>query len=184
MVNKHLTIIIDGHADERGADNYNLRLSQNRSEAVMNFLKTNGLGKSKFQCRGNGESQLLHKGVNLTPVQHQQNRRAVIRLNITEEKIPPIVFETIAPSESADKKKKLNINDVDFTQKGCFGGNNKHISKITAIDNKGVSKQFSPPFDYEVYSNLSAFNAFPIQYIWPASTTPNYFYFHIHSTKY
>ena len=184
MVNKHSTIIIDGHADERGPDNYNLRLSQNRAEAVMSFLKNNGLGKSKFQCRGNGENQLIYKGGNLTAEQHQKNRRAVIRLNISEEKIPPIIFEVIAPSETADKKKKLHIDVKDFEQKGCFGGNNKHISKITAIDNKGASKQFSPLFDYEVYSNLSAFNAFPIQYIWPASTTPNNFFFHIHSCRY
>jgi len=184
MVNKHSTIIIDGHADERGPGDYNLRLSQNRSEAVMNFLKSNGLGKSRFECHGHGENQLIYTGTNLTEDQHQKKRRAVIRLNISEEKIPPIIFEAIAPSERADKKKKLHIDVKDFEQKGCFGGNNKHANKITAIDHKGVRKLFSSSFDYEVYANLSAFNAFPIQYIWPMATTPNQFLLHIHSCRY
>lgn len=184
MVNKHSTIIIDGHADERGPGDYNLRLSQNRSESVMNFLKNNGLSKSKFQCHGNGENQLIYKGTKLTEAQHQKNRRAVIRFNISEENISPLIFETIAPNETAQKKKKLHINVADFTQKGCFGGNNKHLDKITAINNKGASTLLPSSFDYEVYSNLSTFDAFPIQYIWPMATSPNLFKFHIHSCKY
>lgn len=184
MVNKHSTIVIDGHADERGPGDYNLRLSQNRSESVMNFLKNNGLSKSRFQCHGNGENQLIYKGAKLTEAQHQKNRRAAIRYNFSEENIPPLKFIVIAPSESARIKKKLNIDVSDFSQKGCFGGDNKHINRIIATNNKRRSTQYSSSFDYEVSSNLSTFSVLPLQYIWPASSVPAIHNFNIHSCKY
>jgi len=133
--NPHSQIIIDGHADERGPGDYNLKLSQDRSEAVMNFMKSNGLGSSKFKCHGHGESQLVHKGTKLTEAQHQQNRRAMIRFNYYENNYAPIIFETIAPF--AGKTKNLTVSAVNKERKGC---RSTHKDEIT-IQEAGLPKK-------------------------------------------
>lgn len=47
--NPDATISISGFADERESDQYNLRLSEKRSDFVINYLKKKGLENSKFE---------------------------------------------------------------------------------------------------------------------------------------
>jgi outer membrane protein OmpA-like peptidoglycan-associated protein len=49
-------ITIIGHTDERGADDYNLRLSVARAEAVAKFLRDNGI-KAKVVAIGRGKRE-------------------------------------------------------------------------------------------------------------------------------
>lgn len=182
--NQHSRIVIDGHADERGPGDYNLKLSQDRSEAIMNFLKNNGLGSSKFECRGHGESQLKYKGANLTEAQHQQNRRASIRFNYYENTFSPIIFETIAPF--AGKTKNLTVSVLEKERKGCRGS---HKDEITIVD--GTNKKTEPKntVTYPVSANIE--NDFVKNYILYFGKYINYFssihksyYFHINSCTY
>jgi outer membrane protein OmpA-like peptidoglycan-associated protein len=46
-------IVIVGHTDERGADEYNLRVSETRARAVARFLTTNGI-RAKITTIGRG----------------------------------------------------------------------------------------------------------------------------------
>ncbi|MCK6530770.1 OmpA family protein [Myxococcota bacterium] len=48
---------VQGHTDERGSDEYNLRLSQARAEAVRAYLVRSGIDASRLEARGYGESQ-------------------------------------------------------------------------------------------------------------------------------
>lgn len=50
-------ILIEGHTDERGAASYNLELSNQRVQAVSNFLIGNGIDGSRLHAVGYGESQ-------------------------------------------------------------------------------------------------------------------------------
>jgi len=47
---------VQGHTDERGADRYNLELSQRRAEAVVAYLVRAGVGTNRLVARGYGES--------------------------------------------------------------------------------------------------------------------------------
>lgn len=186
--NKHSNVIIEGHADERGPGDFNLRLSQNRSEAVAQYLKQQGLSNTKFLSQGLGENQLIYKGANLTEAQHQENRRAKIRFSVIDHDELSLIYEVIAPPYDSSNKKKINIQVNNFENKGCIGSHEKNI-KITDIGqvkngNEKVESYPVPSKQYEVYSDLSKHNLLPIQYIWPASSTPNKVNVDIHSCTY
>ncbi|MEM9488711.1 MAG: OmpA family protein [Myxococcota bacterium] len=52
---------IQGHTDERGNDAYNLRLSDERANAVRQYLLDKGVGPDRLQAQGYGETQPLDR---------------------------------------------------------------------------------------------------------------------------
>jgi peptidoglycan-associated lipoprotein len=54
-----LTLRIEGHADERGADEYNLALSNRRAVAAKRFLVDWGISSDRLETAGYGEEQPL-----------------------------------------------------------------------------------------------------------------------------
>lgn len=81
--NPSVRIEIGSHTDSRATAEYNLKLSQNRSESVVAYLISKGIDKSRLVAKGYGESQLVNKcadGVPCTEEEHQANRRTVIEI--------------------------------------------------------------------------------------------------------
>lgn len=54
-----ITLNIDGHADERGDDTYNVRLGQRRADAVLEFFTNAGLNTGRFTVASRGEEAPL-----------------------------------------------------------------------------------------------------------------------------
>ncbi|MDE2875583.1 MAG: OmpA family protein [Gemmatimonadota bacterium] len=54
-----ITLNIDGHADERGDDTYNVRLGQQRADAVLEFFTNAGLNTGRFTVASRGEEAPL-----------------------------------------------------------------------------------------------------------------------------
>jgi len=50
-------IEVAGHTDSMGSDAYNMNLSQQRAEAVRNFLISKGVAADRLTAKGYGESQ-------------------------------------------------------------------------------------------------------------------------------
>lgn len=72
--NPNITIEVQGHADSRGSDAYNLQLSQERAGAVKNYLVTkHGMSGARLMARGYGESQPIAS--NKTTEGQAKNRR-------------------------------------------------------------------------------------------------------------
>jgi peptidoglycan-associated lipoprotein len=69
-----VTIRIDGHADERGSDEYNLALSKRRAAEAKRFLVQQGIDASRLETEGYGEEQPLDPGSNESA--WSMNRRA------------------------------------------------------------------------------------------------------------
>jgi OmpA-OmpF porin, OOP family len=69
-------VIIEGHTDATGPEAYNQTLSQQRSEAVKDFLVQNGIEASRVTARGLGEAYPVAS--NETEAGRQQNRRVEI----------------------------------------------------------------------------------------------------------
>jgi peptidoglycan-associated lipoprotein len=54
-----LSVRIEGHADERGSDEYNLALSNRRAAAAKRFLVSLGISAERVETLGYGEEQPL-----------------------------------------------------------------------------------------------------------------------------
>jgi outer membrane protein OmpA-like peptidoglycan-associated protein len=55
--NPTMVVEISAHTDNKGSDEYNLKLSQARAESVVMYLKTNGIAANRLKAVGYGESQ-------------------------------------------------------------------------------------------------------------------------------
>ncbi|MFZ3042418.1 MAG: OmpA family protein [Thiobacillus sp.] len=66
-------IEVAGHTDSMGSDAYNMKLSQQRAEAVRNFLISRGVAADRLTAKGYGESQPVAD--NATEEGRYKNRR-------------------------------------------------------------------------------------------------------------
>lgn len=71
--NGHVSIEIAGHTDSKGSDDYNLNLSQGRSQSVVDYLASQGIDKSRLQAHGYGETKPID--TNDTDEGRANNRR-------------------------------------------------------------------------------------------------------------
>lgn len=64
---------MEGHTDSVGGDDYNQRLSEQRGEAVRDYLTEQGMAPSSVTAKGLGKSDPVAS--NDTATGRQQNRR-------------------------------------------------------------------------------------------------------------
>ena len=55
--NKHLDIVLEGHCDERGTNEYNLALGEKRSKSTKNYLVSLGVSQSRIMAITYGEEK-------------------------------------------------------------------------------------------------------------------------------
>ncbi|MBT8254701.1 MAG: OmpA family protein [Flavobacteriaceae bacterium] len=80
---KPVNIEIMSHTDARGNDSYNMSLSQQRANAVVNYLVSKGISRSRLSAKGYGETRLVNRcsnGVACSDNEHQRNRRTEFRV--------------------------------------------------------------------------------------------------------
>ncbi len=68
-----LRLAVEGHTDNVGSDEYNQRLSEQRGEAVRDYLTSQGVPQDSVTSRGFGETQ--PEASNQSAAGRQQNRR-------------------------------------------------------------------------------------------------------------
>ncbi|MCO4292164.1 OmpA family protein [Solitalea sp. MAHUQ-68] len=76
--NPTLVIELSSHTDSRGADNYNLQLSQKRAESAVNYIISKGIDAKRITAKGYGESKPVNNcvnGANCSEAEFQLNRR-------------------------------------------------------------------------------------------------------------
>jgi len=88
--NAHIKkIAIEGHTSSEGTDKHNLKLSDQRAKAVMDYLVTKGaLPKEMFTAKGFGESRLIAD--ESTEEGREKNRRVefnIVEQTVTEKKV-------------------------------------------------------------------------------------------------
>ncbi len=67
-------ILIEGHCDERGTEEYNLALGEKRAKSAFDYLVSLGIPQDRLKIISYGKSQPLDTGNN--EVSWQKNRRA------------------------------------------------------------------------------------------------------------
>ncbi len=68
-----LNLQIEGHTDSIGSDEYNQRLSEQRADAVRDYLTEQGVPRESVAARGFGKSEPIAS--NDTAAGRQRNRR-------------------------------------------------------------------------------------------------------------
>lgn len=79
-----LIIELSSHTDSRSSAEYNMKLSQNRAKAAVDYMIARGVDKSRISGKGYGETKLMNKcadGVECTEEEHAQNRRTEFKIS-------------------------------------------------------------------------------------------------------
>ncbi len=71
--NSTVEIEIPGHTDSKGTDEYNINLSQGRSQAVVDYLVSQGIDRARLTAKGYGEGKPID--TNDTEAGRANNRR-------------------------------------------------------------------------------------------------------------
>uniref|UniRef100_A0A7C4RU44 Peptidoglycan-associated lipoprotein Pal n=1 Tax=Desulfatirhabdium butyrativorans TaxID=340467 RepID=A0A7C4RU44_9BACT len=78
MANPQISIVIEGHTDERGTSEYNIALGERRAESVRSFLEGLGVAASRMSTVSYGEEKPIDPGHN--EAAWAKNRRAHIEI--------------------------------------------------------------------------------------------------------
>ena len=73
--NSDVTIVLEGHADERGTREYNLALGERRANAAKDYLMTYGISSNRISVLSYGKERPVDSGSN--PLAWSKNRRSV-----------------------------------------------------------------------------------------------------------
>ena len=73
--NSDVTVVIEGHADERGTREYNLALGERRANAAKDYLMTYGISSNRMSVLSYGKERPVDSGS--TPLAWSKNRRSV-----------------------------------------------------------------------------------------------------------
>jgi outer membrane protein OmpA-like peptidoglycan-associated protein len=76
-------ILIEGHTDSSGEEDYNQNLSEKRAREVENYLASQGVKGSRITTEGYGEKQPLK--TNETAEGRQSNRRVEVAIYANDE---------------------------------------------------------------------------------------------------
>jgi outer membrane protein OmpA-like peptidoglycan-associated protein len=104
--NSNLQVGINSHTDARGTDEYNIKLSQDRAQSVVDYLVQKGIEKPRLVAKGYGESRLLNKcadGVECTEEEHQLNRRTEFEILGTNFKTTKIKYRRVTGEEEEEE---------------------------------------------------------------------------------
>jgi peptidoglycan-associated lipoprotein len=73
--NADITIVLEGHADERGTREYNLAIGERRANSAKDYLMTYGISSDRISVLSYGKERPVDSGSN--PLAWSKNRRSV-----------------------------------------------------------------------------------------------------------
>ena len=73
--NPEITVVLEGHADERGTREYNLALGERRANSAKDYLMTYGISSARISVISYGKERPVDSGSN--PLSWSKNRRSV-----------------------------------------------------------------------------------------------------------
>ncbi|WP_136669401.1 OmpA family protein [Flavobacterium sp. H122] len=196
----YLPVEIGSHTDCRGSEEYNIKLSLNRAQTIVDHLVEKGIDPDRITAKGYGKTALIHHGENISEGLHEQNRRTTLLFKVYGNNAQPITVDIIAPTYSHAKKLKINVPKQSFDS--CFKEHKeKHSIRKTVFEHTQLSVNKKTVYNAEiiehpVFSVIGSdfktnYLNYLAKYLNPFSDkTTSYFditndyYFHINSCAY
>ncbi|MGC2033011.1 MAG: OmpA family protein, partial [Steroidobacteraceae bacterium] len=97
-----LKVEIQGYTDSTGSAEYNLHLSQKRSESVRSFLISKGVNPVGLTAKGFGKANPI--ATNATTEGRAENRRVVFQVASAPEHVKVVIEEATPASTEAAKQ--------------------------------------------------------------------------------
>lgn len=80
---ENFDVLVVGHTDSVGSEDYNLRLSRQRADAATTYMRTRGVSSGRIHTEGRGEYEPV--ATNETEAGRQLNRRVEVAVYASEE---------------------------------------------------------------------------------------------------
>ena len=97
ITNPRIVVEIGSHTDNKGDDNYNLKLSQRRAESVVKYLISKDIDKDRLSAKGYGEKITIAKNENAdgsdNPEGRQMNRRTEFKIIGSLDQYSKIIYQ-------------------------------------------------------------------------------------------
>lgn len=120
-----MVIELSSHTDSRGADSYNLDLSQRRANSAKEYLVDRGISPERIEAVGYGETRILNhctNGVNCDEEEHQLNRRTEFKIIEGPTTVPvkreskKVRNRSREQSQNSDTDQSANFPVIEFSQ--------------------------------------------------------------------
>lgn len=112
--NPSIDVQIYSYTDSKGTAGYNLNLSQQRAESVVNYLVRNGVERSRLSAKGMGMNNPVapNKTENGkdNPEGRQQNRRTTFRI-LTDVPTRRTIYDSTQPGTIGEQEKNLQMGE-------------------------------------------------------------------------
>lgn len=103
-LHKSLKVELSSHTDSRGGNDFNMKLSQKRSNIAVAYVVNKGIEKERIKAVGYGEEQVINECKDKVPCseeKHKENRRTKIK-----------IVGTIQDNTKFDSKKLLDSSEA------------------------------------------------------------------------
>lgn len=126
-------VSIEGHTDSEGADAYNMKLSEGRAKAVMDYLVAHGIEASRLTSKGFGETKPIAS--NDTDEGKEQNRRVEFLITQQDEVKKVVEIDPKTGKEIKEKKHKAKKEKAE---------KEKDTKEAEAANEKDKDKEKAP----------------------------------------
>lgn len=112
--NPSIDVQIYSYTDSKGSASYNLNLSQERAQSVVDYLVQKGIDRSRLSAKGMGkEDPKAPNKINGkdNPAGRQMNRRTSFRI-LTDVPTRRVVYDSSKPGTIGEQEKNLQIDDT------------------------------------------------------------------------
>ena len=159
--NNELMFEISGHTDNKGGWEYNMQLSEERAETVVNYFIDHGIDKSKLVYSGYGYEKPIAS--NDTDAGRQKNRRVemLVLANVADKTQIPITFKVQVlasdmPIPMTSNRFKDLKNIQEYYHKALYKyavGAASNLEDAAKLQNEMKSKGFDEAFVVAFYDN-------------------------------
>lgn len=163
-----IVIQINAHTDERGRAEYNMKLSAERANSVVNYLVLNGVERNRLIAKGFGETMLLIENAT-NEDEHQANRRTTFSV-VTSESNKDVI-ERVSPSKEEIMLEEAG--EVKESSKSPISGLKYNIQLITTGTKRNPDTDFA-----NILNSISDIEIIEIEYgtLWKYEAGTRSFY--------